>query len=171
MTRRRTTRRVGVAAAVLATTGALALVPPAGAHAADGTPRTIRSYIAIDKCLEVADWRTDDGAPVRIWTCTGGANQQWIRTAYNEFVNVNSGKCLDIPDYSTEPGTQAVQWTCNRGLNQSWHTIHHKWYPEWYAYNGHSGLLLDLFGWDTSDGAPVGQWTSPSVQNFNQRWY
>ena len=29
------------------------------------------------KCLEVADWRTDNGAPVRQWDCTGQPNQQW----------------------------------------------------------------------------------------------
>ncbi|WP_353962706.1 RICIN domain-containing protein [Streptomyces sp. NBC_00572] len=29
------------------------------------------------KCLEVADWRTDNGDPVRQWDCTGQPNQQW----------------------------------------------------------------------------------------------
>ncbi|WP_128978614.1 RICIN domain-containing protein [Streptomyces roseicoloratus] len=28
-------------------------------------------------CLEIADWRTDNGAPARLWDCHYGANQQW----------------------------------------------------------------------------------------------
>ncbi|MEU9946405.1 RICIN domain-containing protein [Streptomyces lavendulae] len=65
------------------------------------------------KCLEVADWRKDAGAPVRVWQCTGGANQQWIeaigRTG-TSLLNANSGMALDIPGFSTANDTDAVQW-------------------------------------------------------------
>jgi hypothetical protein len=36
-----------------------------------------------NKCLDVRDWRTDNGAPLQIWDCTGGANQKWHLTDSN----------------------------------------------------------------------------------------
>ncbi|MFJ4585496.1 RICIN domain-containing protein [Streptomyces echinatus] len=78
------------------------------------------------KCLEVADWRKDNGAPVRQWECTGGANQQWYRWLYNggyAFINVNSGQCLEVADWSTANGAAVRQWTCGGGPqgNQMWY--------------------------------------------------
>ncbi|MFE7189362.1 RICIN domain-containing protein [Kitasatospora sp. NPDC057541] len=166
-THRTTPRRLSAAAAVLTAAGALVLAAPTGAHA-ESAPTTI-SNMAGRKCMEVADWRTDDGAPVRQWSCHSGANQQWIRTDYGEIVNVHSGKCLDIPNYSTTPGTQAVQWTCNRGLNQAWHVYPRGWKPEFYVSNLYSGLHLDLFEGSTADGTPIGQWKLNA--DPNQRWY
>ncbi|MFI0900382.1 RICIN domain-containing protein [Streptomyces sp. NPDC020983] len=76
------------------------------------------------KCLEVADWRTDNGAPVRQWDCTGGANQKWVPAgfyyAWNTYVNVYSGKCLEIADWRTDNGAPARQWDCTGGANQKW---------------------------------------------------
>ncbi|GAA1400783.1 hypothetical protein GCM10009639_42310 [Kitasatospora putterlickiae] len=167
MTRRRTTRRLGAATAVLTAAAGLVLVPAPGAHA-DSPPAPIHPYVSATTCLEVADWRTDDGAPVRIWTCHGGANQQWIRTGYQEFVNVHSGKCLDVPNYSTTPGTGIVQWTCNRGLNQAWSTFRYAMKPGWYAANRHSGFQLDLYKGGLADGTPVVQF--PLTYDLNQRW-
>ncbi|MFF7458271.1 RICIN domain-containing protein [Kitasatospora sp. NPDC008115] len=163
----RTTPRLVSAAAAVLTAAALVLVPVPGAHA-DGAPRAIHSYLDYTKCLEVADWRTDDGAPVRIWTCHGGANQQWIRTDNEEFVNVNSGKCLDVPNYSTEPGTPIVQWTCNRGLNQAWQMMRYTWHTEWFGVNVNSRLNMDVFEANPADGTPVIQW--PGYSGYNQRW-
>ncbi|WP_329950749.1 RICIN domain-containing protein, partial [Streptomyces sp. BE303] len=71
---------------------ALALAVPAPAGAADSTPFEINSA-ATGKCLEVSDWRRDAGAPVRQWTCTGGANQQWAANSNGFLVNRNSGLC------------------------------------------------------------------------------
>ncbi|MFE9558232.1 RICIN domain-containing protein [Streptomyces sp. NPDC006692] len=80
------------------------------------------------KCLEVADWRKDAGAPVRVWQCTGGANQQWIDVAGQTSVslrNVNSGMALDMPGFSTANDTDAVQWwpkgTSEPAGNQEWY--------------------------------------------------
>ncbi|MEV4561907.1 RICIN domain-containing protein [Kitasatospora sp. NPDC049285] len=75
------------------------------------------------QCLEVADWRTDNGAPVRQWTCTGGANQKWkIRSngwAGWELINMYSGKCLVIQNLN--PGSQAFQYDCNPAwIDQLW---------------------------------------------------
>ncbi|MFE6051490.1 RICIN domain-containing protein [Kitasatospora sp. NPDC056446] len=166
--------RLRTTAGALAAAGALALALAAPAHAdtvipgSDGIPREFVNG-ATNKCLEVADWRTDDGAPVRQWTCTGGANQQWIWGGDGRLVNVHSGKCLDIPGYSTVWGTQADQWTCDGGTNQQWLMI----IPPRSAYfaleNNASRLFLDVNGASTADGAAVIQW-QPTQSAPNQSW-
>ncbi|MFF1907576.1 RICIN domain-containing protein [Kitasatospora sp. NPDC058218] len=160
-------RRLGSAVAALAVTGVLAAAVPSSAQAATTIPFEIRNAIT-NKCLEVADWRTDDGAPVRQWTCTGGDNQKWAWTDTDQLVNVHSGKCLEIPGYSTAWGVQAGQWTCNGGLNQAWSetVVHHSGIRT--LNNGFSGLVLDLTGFSSADGTPITQWGRNN--GFNQAW-
>ena len=71
------------------------------------------------KCLDVYRDEKTSKAPVDLWTCTGGANQQWRPTA-GTLVNPVSGKCLDDPRFSTTPGTQLDIYICNGGANQQW---------------------------------------------------
>ncbi|MET9611143.1 RICIN domain-containing protein [Streptomyces sp. NPDC006512] len=75
------------------------------------------------KCLEIADWSKANGAPARMFDCTGGANQKWVYMPYGStyrWKNVHSGKCLEIADWGTGYGGQARQWECTNGANQSW---------------------------------------------------
>ncbi|MFJ2865746.1 RICIN domain-containing protein [Kitasatospora sp. NPDC087314] len=164
--------RLLAATAVLATATVALTAPPAPAATTDFGPAEIRTGMypgPNDLCLEVADWRTDDGAPVRIWTCTGGANQQWTQTARG-WVNLNSGKCLDMPAFSTTWGTQADQWTCDGGANQSWSDppASHPGTPR-RIVNGYSGLVLDVSGGALTNGTPVIQWEYQS--GANQFWH
>lgn len=93
-------------------------------------------------CLDVEGGRTDRGAPVILWGCHGGPNQQWQIESYykgpNEgitiLVNVGSGKCLDVRNPAAgnaailPPDGAALQiWDCFPGksyvhwrINQSW---------------------------------------------------
>ncbi|MFE2726527.1 RICIN domain-containing protein [Kitasatospora sp. NPDC059327] len=161
--------RFGPTAAVLALAAGLALATPAGeARAATSAPFAIGN-LATYKCLEVADWRTDNGAPVREWTCTGGDNQQWVWTDADELVNVHSGKCLEIPAYRTDPGAPAGQWDCNGGLNQAWSDADRLHSGLRHLVNRHSGRYLDVAGASTADGAPVIQWDLNG--GYNQVWY
>ncbi|MBV6701060.1 RICIN domain-containing protein [Kitasatospora aureofaciens] len=170
MTRR---TRLSAATAVLALTAGPVLAAPAqAATAADFGPAEIRTGMYAgpsDLCLEVADWRTDDGAPVRIWTCTGGDNQKWTQTA-NGWINLHSGKCLEIAAYSTTPGTQASQWTCNGGANQAWTDppVSRPGTPR-RIINGYSHLVLDVAGGVIADGTPVIQWDFHAGNN--QFWH
>ncbi|MEV4109862.1 RICIN domain-containing protein [Nonomuraea sp. NPDC049695] len=87
------------------------------------------------KCLDVSASSTADGAPVRQWTCTGGAqNQQFTlrRVTYggsdsrdHQLVARHSGECVDVSTISTAPGAPVHQWTCKpvgqaSPLNQTW---------------------------------------------------
>ncbi|MFF1797331.1 RICIN domain-containing protein [Kitasatospora sp. NPDC058263] len=169
-------RRVGSAAAVvtLALGGALAAAAPASAAGMNYKPISTATDVEVrvqssGKCLEVADWRTDDGAPVRQWTCTGGDNQKWVWTDADQLVNVHSGKCLEIPGYSGEPGTAVGQWTCNGGANQVWSDASRLHSGLRHLVNAHSGRYLDVAGGSTADGAPVIQWGLNGADN--QVWY
>ena len=62
---------------------------------------------------------TATAAGIELWTCNGGANQQW-QAANGTLVNPASGKCLDDPNSNTANGTQLDLWTCNGGTNQQW---------------------------------------------------
>ncbi|MER7708811.1 RICIN domain-containing protein [Kitasatospora sp. NPDC097605] len=163
------------AAVLLALTAGLALgAPSAQADTTLPTPTSPPfSIVNLDseKCLEVADWRTDDGAPVRQWKCTGGANQQWYWTADRTLVNVHSGTCLDIPGYSTAPGTQPVIWRCNGGTNQQWTEQPMHSGTRRYA-NVASALVLDVAFGAKYDGAPVIQWNPIETPvAYNQIWF
>ena len=54
-----------------------------------------------------------------LWTCHGGANQQWAQSG-STLVNPISGKCLDDPRFNTTDGTPLEIYTCNGGANQKW---------------------------------------------------
>ena len=71
------------------------------------------------KCLDVYRDEKANKAPVELWTCTGGANQQW-QASNGTLVNPASGKCLDDPAFNTTNGTQLEIYTCDGGLNQQW---------------------------------------------------
>lgn len=73
------------------------------------------------KCLDIKSNGTANGSLVDLWSCTGGANQQWELTgAFGELYNPQSGKCLEDPGFSTTNGRQLDIWTCNGGNNQNW---------------------------------------------------
>jgi Ricin-type beta-trefoil lectin domain len=78
---------------------------------------TIRSAGGL--CLDVYRDEKTNKAPVNLYACTGGANQEWFATA-GTLVNPESGKCLDDPRFSTAPGTRLEIYTCNGGANQQW---------------------------------------------------
>ncbi|MFB6889093.1 RICIN domain-containing protein [Kitasatospora sp. NPDC056327] len=151
---------------------ALPLAAPGAAHAEQiPSPKPYHvefRNLATGKCLEVADQRTDDGAPVRQWSCHGGLSQRWRTWGDGILVNEYSRKCLDVPGFSTVWGTRPVQWTCSgvRQNNQEWTT------PGVNApspgFLSSLGLVLDVAGYDPSDGATVTLWGANG--GANQLW-
>ncbi|MFE6870198.1 RICIN domain-containing protein [Kitasatospora sp. NPDC057692] len=166
-THRRRTR-----AALLALTAALATALPiagTGTAHAEMIPHWSPSFelrnVATNKCLEVADWRKDDGAPVRQWTCHGGRNQQWMMNTNFELVSANSGTCLTVPGGSTVPPDGNVPW----GAQLFIQTCMRQGFQWWGAPGVNSpsvgtvspmrySVVADVAGGDPSDGAPVIAW-------------
>ncbi|MCX4539124.1 RICIN domain-containing protein [Streptomyces sp. NBC_01565] len=168
-----------LAGAVAAAAGlffVLATAPQAQAYGYYGTT-TIRNGNS-GLCLEVADWSTANGAPVRQWPCTGGANQQWD---YNyvyvgayidgaQLINRNSGKCLEIADWRTDNGAPARQWDCSGGANQTWQMSDSGiTEPPKVIWNRHSGDCLEIADWRKDWGAPARQWDCSG--GANQKWH
>jgi hypothetical protein len=69
--------------------------------------------------MDITGANYSNGTLIELWTCNGGANQQW-RATNGELVNPASGKCLDDPASNTTNGTQLILYTCNGGNNQKW---------------------------------------------------
>jgi len=123
-------------------------------------------------CLEVAGWdqgafvADDDGANVRQWEYTGGANQLWrfedAGGGYYRIVSVRSGKCLDLHAYSHENGANIQQWACHGADNQLWELRPHG------QTTGSSGPSFsdNLNGgggqWNLANGWSVGSWQGDS---------
>jgi ricin-type beta-trefoil lectin protein len=63
---------------------------------------------------------TTAGAKVDIYTCDGGANQQWNLNSNGTVTGVQSRLCLDVTGGATANGTKVEVWTCNGGANQQW---------------------------------------------------
>ncbi|MEV7770148.1 RICIN domain-containing protein [Kitasatospora sp. NPDC086791] len=121
------------------------------------------------KCLEVADWRTDNGAPVRQWDCHGGASQVWnfVSGTPGTFVNVNSGKCLEVADWRRDNGAPVRQWDCHGGASQNWGWGRNSPTEGWKISNNFL-KALEIGGWSTENGAPADQWDFHGGDN--QRW-
>lgn len=78
-----------------------------------------------NKCLDVYNFKTDDGAALVQWGCWGGDNQIWkpIQTAKGlTLTSKQTGKCVDVAGASSQSGGQVFQWTCGGQANQIWTT-------------------------------------------------
>jgi hypothetical protein len=160
-----------VAAALGAGIALIAGVPSASADAfhPDNLPNTFALGTVVAKCLEVADWRTDNGAPARQWGCHYGGNQQWRPGPDGSLVNVNSGKCLEIADWRTDNGAPARQWDCTGGSNQKWYWTHIPG-TGYTLRNANSGKCLDIDRQHMAyDGTPALQWDC--WNGDNQIWF
>ncbi|MFK0203362.1 RICIN domain-containing protein [Streptomyces lavendulae] len=154
--------------------GLLVALMPGQASAEIGGSRIINERSGL--CLEVADWRTDNGAPVRQWPCSGGANQRWgfqqAELGRWRLVNVHSGKCLEVADWRKDPGAPVRQWDCTGQVNQRWDAVRSDSVADapHEIRNVNSGQCLEIGGWSTAWGAPANQWNC-GAQQPNQVWH
>jgi hypothetical protein len=129
-----------------------------------GDTGALRSTSA-GKCLDVPNSSTAQGTQTSLWTCHGGTNQQWTRSASGE-ISVYAGSsrmCLDAYNNQTTSGTPVIIWPCTGASNQQWN------------FNGNgsissrqSGLCIDVEGASTANGAKIVLWTCHG--RTNQQW-
>ena len=84
---------------------------------------TIEVPGAKGNCLDVAGGAKTNGTPVQIYTCNGGAAQQWtLEGSENDLHlrNVNSMKCLDVAGNASANGTKIQVFDCYKSKGQSW---------------------------------------------------
>jgi hypothetical protein len=156
---------------LFAAVGLLAGLPARAAHAWGYEMHAQHS----DKCLDVDNASTDDGANVKQWSCANVDQQKWnIVFAgtfngedYYEVRAEHSGKCLDVDNASTADGANVKQWSCVGVPQQRWKLV---WVGGGYfeLRAQHSGKCLDVDNASTADGANVKQWSCVGVPQ--QRW-
>jgi hypothetical protein len=114
------------------------------------------------RCVDVPGATTANGTVVALYTCNGGANQQWTATAAGE-LRVYGTKCLEAYNQGRTAGTAVDIYDCNGGANQQW-TLN----ADGTITGRQSGLCLDVTGAATANGTPIELWTCNGAAN--QRW-
>jgi hypothetical protein len=71
-----------------------------------------------DKCLDDTGDKSSNGNKIEIWTCNGGAAQNWVYLA-DGTLEMN-GKCLDVVNRSTAANAKLQLWSCTGAANQQW---------------------------------------------------
>jgi hypothetical protein len=87
---------------------------------------TIRN-VHSDRCLDVKDVSSANGARIIQWSCGNGDNQRWsITDVGGGAVRVNarhSGRALDVEGAKTAAGTDLIQWSTTGGSNQQFRLV------------------------------------------------
>lgn len=123
------------------------------------------------RVLEVADFNTENGASIRLWSYEGQPWQQWTfeETADGEYRIRNrfTGKVMDLAMSGVVNGTWVHQWTATTGKGQRWQLV-----P---AQNGRVKIrnvladkVIDLVGMRVDNGTQAQIWQD--VFGENQLW-
>jgi hypothetical protein len=120
------------------------------------------------KCLDDTANRTTTGNKIEIWSCNGGASQQWAfypggAPGSSGRVEIH-GKCLDITGNGVTTGDKIALWTCGSGNNQKWMMLG----SAGELYNPTSGKCLDDPGSSTTNGKQLD--IAPCTGAANQAW-
>ena len=79
------------------------------------------------RVLEVADFNTENGASVRLWSYEGQPWQQWqfVEAGEGEYRIKNrfTGKVMDLALSGVENGTWVHQWSATSGAGQRWQIV------------------------------------------------
>lgn len=124
-----------------------------------------------DKCLDVFDASTQNGAKVIQWPCIGDTNQQWqiipIGDGYYKLIARHSNRVLSVQSAGTANGALVVQSTDTGTAHMQWRILDvGGGYVRIMAR--HSGRALDVANGSTADGTQVIQWDY--VGASNQQW-
>ncbi len=122
---------------------------------------TIVSHISAAKCVDDRSNSGANGTVVEIWSCNGGAAQNWT-VEPNETVQIH-GKCLDIAGKAVN-GTKVDLWQCGTGkANQVWQPL-----SNGELINPWSGRCLDDPGSNLTNGIQLDIWACHGGRN--QAW-
>ena len=120
-------------------------------------------------CVDVTGAKTDNGSPLMVFPCNGGANQRWDLLPETDgsyrVVGRQSGKCLDVPGGAQDDSLRLQIWDCWGGAPQRWYLDAGAGFAQ--LRNQASGKCLDIAA--AGDGTPVQQYSCHTNGNF-QRW-
>lgn len=134
---------------------------PSQASAAPSAPASFQlKNITGNKCLEIENSGTHNGARAQQWACVNQPGSYWsLRDAgqgYVYVVNRHSGKCLEIENSWTFNGAPAQQWDCKGQLGSKWYIWYDKY--NWRLHNAASGKVLEIENSSNSNGARAQLW-------------
>lgn len=94
----------------------------------------IHSRQDTNKCIDVQNGSSTDGAWIQVWSCTSPLQMQgWFFTdGNNAILNPTTGKCIDLNEGKTSEGTWLISTTCNGRSTQRW------------SYDDNTGQLKSL---------------------------
>ncbi|MFC4999085.1 ricin-type beta-trefoil lectin domain protein [Dactylosporangium cerinum] len=123
-----------------------------GGNGGGGTRTGPLTMVGVGKCVDVNAAGTANGTRIQIWSCNGGAAQQWTVQGDGSIRAV--GKCLDVASGGTANATKLQLWDCNGTGAQQWtydtarQTLR----------NPQSGRCLDDNAGSTTDGTQLQIW-------------
>ena len=123
------------------------------------------------RVLEVADFNTENGASIRLWSYEGQPWQQWIfeEAAEGQYRIKNrfTGKVIDLALGGVVEGTWLHQWSRTNGWSQCW-TLEPTRSGHTRIRNVLADKYIDLVGMNTANGAQAQIWNY--VSGGNQEW-
>lgn len=141
-----------------------------------GTTYEIKIPLLANKCVDVNNNSSADGANVQQWTCNGSAAQKWVATdlgnGYFALEHQGTGRCLNR-DTSTNNGGgggNVHQWDCQ------WAGGSYEYQWQFQSSNGYQrivnrqdGRCLDVSASSSNDGANIQTWScnGTGAQTFN----
>ncbi|MGW0807361.1 RICIN domain-containing protein [Nonomuraea sp. NPDC002799] len=146
----------------------LAALPGTPAHATAPRPHDplVEIETFADRCFDVANISTEDGAPIIQYGCDGESHQHFRmrrlggnRVAFQSF----TGKCLDIQHGSPLDGAALIQHRCHGGPNQ--HFFLESASRGRVEIRTFAGKCLDVYRGSLSDDTPIIQFSCGNVAN------
>jgi hypothetical protein len=138
----------------------LSVTPVSGSTGGGGSTGPITAGDDSSQCIDDNGQSSANGTKIQLWTCNGGANQQWTVES-NGTLQVY-GACMDITGANYTNGTLIELWQCNGGANQQWEAENGE------LVNPASGKCLDDPGSNTANGTQLDLWTCNG--GTNQSW-
>ena len=123
------------------------------------------------RVLEVADFNTENGASIRLWSYEGQPWQQWQFEESGEgeyrIKNRFTGKVMDLAMSGVTNGTWVHQWSRTSGAAQRWQIVE-AGHGKVKLRNVLADKVLDLVGMRVENGAQAQIWQD--VSGENQLW-
>ncbi len=124
-----------------------------------------------NKCLDVRNYQTWNGAPLQQTNCSGSYPQRFRFRPSGEgsyaMVDANSGRCVSTQGARYDNGAPMVLWDCHEGQDQRV-TLVPSNNGSFTVRFAHSNKCMDVWGNGTEDGAEIHQWDCVGVPD--QDW-
>lgn len=116
-------------------------------------------------CIDDANNSTATGNKVQMWTCIGGAAEDWTLDSSHTIRLNGSNYCLDTASGGTASGTLLVLDPCNGSSSQTWNPG-----PNNTLIQASSRLCLSDPGGNNANGTQLDIETCPAGNNNPQAW-